>query len=180
VTISLRYTPPKPVFRIQTPEPACGLLGRDQPARLTRNDLTVFIWRRLRFAGPRGQIRTGDPHVGKEMLGSISLRNFDRTGHIDAFRSIVGEGMRPGRFVFELVEALVLAPTCCQPHQNQQGCTVEKRDGGFGNPCRETRDAEAYVVLPTTLAGCEPVRSREGVRVEADARAPQTTSIEAN
>ena len=32
------------------------------------------------------------PHVGKEMPGLTSLRNFARNGHIDAFRSIVGEG----------------------------------------------------------------------------------------
>jgi hypothetical protein len=35
--------------------------------------------------------RTGYPHVGKEMLALISLREFARSGHIDAFRSIVGE-----------------------------------------------------------------------------------------
>jgi hypothetical protein len=31
------------------------------------------------------------PHVGKEILTLISLRNFDQSGHIDAFRSIVVE-----------------------------------------------------------------------------------------
>ena len=36
------------------------------------------------------------PHVGKEMLGLISLRFFAQSGHIDAFRSIVGEA-RLGR-----------------------------------------------------------------------------------
>ena len=41
--------------------------------------------------GARDQIRTGDPHVGKEMLRLISLRNFDRDGHIGSFRSIVGD-----------------------------------------------------------------------------------------
>ena len=41
--------------------------------------------------GARDRVRTGDPHVGKEMLASISLRNFDRSGHIGSFRSIVGE-----------------------------------------------------------------------------------------
>ena len=35
--------------------------------------------------------RTGDHHVGKEMLALISLKNFDRSGHIGSFRSIVGE-----------------------------------------------------------------------------------------
>jgi hypothetical protein len=44
--------------------------------------------------GARDQIRTGDPHVGKEMLALISLRNFDGSDPIDAFRSIVGEGGR--------------------------------------------------------------------------------------
>ena len=36
-----------------------------------------------------------DPHVGKEMLALISLRNFTWSGHIDAFRSIVGDGAGP-------------------------------------------------------------------------------------
>jgi hypothetical protein len=42
--------------------------------------------------------RTGDPHVGKEMLGLISLRFFAQSGHIDAFRSIVGERCAPHFF----------------------------------------------------------------------------------
>ena len=46
----------------------------------------------LSISGARDRARTGDPHVGKEMLALILLRNFDRSGHIDAFRSIVGEG----------------------------------------------------------------------------------------
>ncbi len=45
----------------------------------------------LLLCGARDQIRTGDPHVGKEMLALFSLRNFDGTGHIGSFRSIVGE-----------------------------------------------------------------------------------------
>ncbi len=47
--------------------------------------------RAFRNFGARDRIRTGDPHVGKEMLALISLRNFDRTDHIGSFRSIVGE-----------------------------------------------------------------------------------------
>ena len=43
------------------------------------------------ISGARDRARTGDPHVGKEMLGLISLRFFAQSGHIDAFRSIVGE-----------------------------------------------------------------------------------------
>jgi len=43
--------------------------------------------------GARDQIRTGDPHVGKEMLALISLRIFYRSGHIVSFRSIVGEAV---------------------------------------------------------------------------------------
>jgi hypothetical protein len=49
------------------------------------------------FFGARDQIRTGDPHVGKEMLGLISLRNSARSGHIGSFRSIVGEGWTAGK-----------------------------------------------------------------------------------
>ena len=49
--------------------------------------------------GARDRARTGDPHVGKEMLALISLRFFAQSGHIDAFRSIVGEGWA-GREVF--------------------------------------------------------------------------------
>ncbi len=37
-----------------------------------------------------------DPHVGKEMPGLISLRFFAQSGHIDAFRSIVGEALEAG------------------------------------------------------------------------------------
>jgi hypothetical protein len=43
------------------------------------------------ISGARDRARTGDPHVGKEMLGLIPLRFFAQSGHIDAFRSIVGE-----------------------------------------------------------------------------------------
>ena len=46
------------------------------------------------ISGARDRARTGDPHVGKEMLGLISLRFFAQSGHIDAFRSIVGEARR--------------------------------------------------------------------------------------
>ena len=44
----------------------------------------------------RDHIRTGDPHVGKEMLALISLGNFARTDHIGSFRSIAGEGSGGG------------------------------------------------------------------------------------
>jgi hypothetical protein len=49
--------------------------------------------------------RTGDPHVGKEMLGLISLRFLDQSGHIDAFRSIVGEAPEARSFLSALPPA---------------------------------------------------------------------------
>jgi hypothetical protein len=48
------------------------------------------------LSGARDRARTGDPHVGKEMLGLILLRFFAQSGHIDAFRSIVGEAPEAG------------------------------------------------------------------------------------
>ncbi len=48
--------------------------------------------RAIGIPGARDRARTGDPHVGKEMLWLISLRFFAQSGHIDAFRSIVGDG----------------------------------------------------------------------------------------
>jgi hypothetical protein len=48
------------------------------------------------LSGARDRARTGDPHVGKEMLGLISLSFFAQSGHIDAFWSIVGEAPEAG------------------------------------------------------------------------------------
>jgi hypothetical protein len=64
----------------------------DQGTPKATSALAVNGRERLRFSGARDQIRTGDPHVGKEMLELISLRNFAGSGHIDTYRSIVGEG----------------------------------------------------------------------------------------
>jgi hypothetical protein len=47
--------------------------------------------------------RTGDTYVGKEMLALISLRDFDRSGHIGSFRSIVGEA--PEKITLGAMEA---------------------------------------------------------------------------
>jgi hypothetical protein len=58
------------------------------------NPAKLNTWRGCGLSGARDRARTGDPHVGKEMLGLISLRFFAQSGHIDAFRSIVGEGGR--------------------------------------------------------------------------------------
>jgi hypothetical protein len=44
-------------------------------------------------------LEPANPHVGKEMLGLISLRFFAQSGHIDAFRSIVGDGCGSEKFL---------------------------------------------------------------------------------
>jgi hypothetical protein len=46
--------------------------------------------------GPGHRARTGDPHVGKEMRGLISLSFFAQTDQIGSFRSIVGEAPEAG------------------------------------------------------------------------------------
>jgi len=64
----------------------------------------------LSLCGARDQIRTGDPHVGKEMPALISLTNFAWSGHIDTFRSIVGEGTGMG-FSTNTGRSKFVAPT---------------------------------------------------------------------
>jgi len=58
--------------------------------------------------GARDRARTGDPHVGKEMVGLISLRNFARTDQIGSFRSIVGEAV--SSFTDSLLNLVVVDP----------------------------------------------------------------------
>ena len=71
------------------------------------------------------------------MLGLISLRFFAQSGHIDAFRSIVGEapeaGIEPAVFLYNLLESITFLsknvyPTWIQPW----------RSAGIAAPCAES------------------------------------------
>jgi len=105
-----RLTLARKPTRNPTPETAEGpIWGKSGPYRQLSGARDRARWRaplrgeRVALA-ERSSAAPRRPHVGKEMLGLISLRIFDRGGHIDAFRSIsggsAGDGNRePARLI---------------------------------------------------------------------------------
>jgi hypothetical protein len=78
---------------------------RMQSEHETRFNLATLAWPNgPAFVLAARSSLAAPPSVGKEMLGLISWRNFARSGHIDASRSIVGEASRNPGFNAEFLQ----------------------------------------------------------------------------